>query len=149
MESFSQHLICCWLWLCLVPTVRDVSTSIHSQITSGELQACLPDLSIRKVTEDNTDWNTRHVQDNQGMRPSQQGSWKSGPCWPAWSPPSLTCLLDEGKAVATVYLDFSIAFDSVSHSIPLEKLIACGFDKCILHWVKNGLEGWAQRVVVN
>ena len=30
-----------------------------------------------------------------------------------------TCLLDEGKAVAVVYLDFSKAFDTVSHSILL------------------------------
>ncbi|PKU45935.1 rna-directed dna polymerase from mobile element jockey-like [Limosa lapponica baueri] len=41
------------------------------------------------------------------------------------------------------------AFDTVSHSILLEKLAAHGFDGNTLHWVKNWLEDRAQRVVVN
>ncbi|KAJ7424977.1 forkhead box M1 [Willisornis vidua] len=56
---------------------------------------------------------------------------------------------DQGKAVDVVYLDFSKAFDIVSHSILLEKLAAHGLDMCRVHWVKNWLDGWAQRVVVN
>ncbi|GAB0187349.1 hypothetical protein GRJ2_001200200 [Grus japonensis] len=59
------------------------------------------------------------------------------------------CLVDEGKAVDVGYLDFSKAFDTVSHSILLEKLPAHGLDRHTLHWVKNWLNGWAQRVVVN
>ncbi|KAK4817892.1 LOW QUALITY PROTEIN: hypothetical protein QYF61_002061 [Mycteria americana] len=61
----------------------------------------------------------------------------------------VTCLVDEGKAVDVVYLDFSKAFDTVSHSILLEKLAAHGLGGCTLRWVKNCLDGWAQRVVVN
>ncbi|PKU28119.1 rna-directed dna polymerase from mobile element jockey-like [Limosa lapponica baueri] len=61
----------------------------------------------------------------------------------------VTLLVDEGKAVEFVYLDFSKAFDTVSHSILLEKLAAHGLDGSTLHCVKNWLEGWAQRVVVN
>ncbi|RMC20256.1 hypothetical protein DUI87_01102 [Hirundo rustica rustica] len=38
---------------------------------------------------------------------------------------------------------------TVSHSILLEKLAARGLDKSTLCWVKNWLDGWAQRVVVN
>ncbi|KAK4816270.1 hypothetical protein QYF61_014342 [Mycteria americana] len=57
--------------------------------------------------------------------------------------------MDEGKAVDVVYLDFSKAFDTVSHSILLEKLAAHGLDGCTLCWVKNWLDGRAQRVVVN
>ncbi|PKU39604.1 rna-directed dna polymerase from mobile element jockey-like [Limosa lapponica baueri] len=57
--------------------------------------------------------------------------------------------VDEGKAVDVVYLDFSKAFDTVSHSILLEKLAAHGLDGNTLCWVKNWLEGQAQRVVVN
>ncbi|GAB0177139.1 hypothetical protein GRJ2_000179100 [Grus japonensis] len=48
-----------------------------------------------------------------------------------------------------VYLDFSKAFDTVSHSILLEKLAAHGLDGCKLCWVKTWLDGWAQRVVAN
>jgi len=57
--------------------------------------------------------------------------------------------MDEGKAVDVVYLDFSKALDTVPQSILLEKLAACGLDGCTLHWIKNWLNGQAQRVVVN
>jgi len=53
----------------------------------------------------------------------------------------VTCLVDEGKAVDVVYLDLSKAFDTVSHSILLEKPVAHGLDGCTLHWVKK-LVGW-------
>ncbi|XP_074995231.1 mitotic-spindle organizing protein 1 isoform X1 [Calonectris borealis] len=61
----------------------------------------------------------------------------------------VTRLVDEGKAVDVVCLDFSKAFDTVSPCIPLEKLAAHGLDRHTLHWVKNWLDGPAQRVVVN
>ncbi|GAB0178784.1 mitochondrial enolase superfamily member 1 [Grus japonensis] len=61
----------------------------------------------------------------------------------------VTRLVDEGKAVDVVYLDFSKAFDFVSHSILLEKLAAHGLDRHMLCWVKNWLGRQAQRVVVN
>ena len=53
--------------------------------------------------------------------------------------------MDEGKAVGVVYLDF----DTVSHSILLQQLADRGLDRYTLGWVRNWLEGWAQRVVVN
>ncbi|NXN37003.1 RTJK polymerase, partial [Rhinoptilus africanus] len=43
----------------------------------------------------------------------------------------------------------SVAFDTVSYSILLEKLAGCGLDGCILCWVKNWLDSQAQRVMVN
>ena len=58
-------------------------------------------------------------------------------------------MVHEGKAVDVIYLDFSKAFDSVSHSTRLEKLAAHGLDRCSLFWVKNWLDGQAQGVVVN
>ena len=61
----------------------------------------------------------------------------------------VTCLVDEGKAVNVVYLDFSKVFDIVSHNILSDKLATCGLDKHTPCWVKNWLAGWAQRVVVN
>ena len=53
----------------------------------------------------------------------------------------VTHLVDEGKAVGVVYLDFRKAFDIVPHSILLEKLAAHVLDGCTLHWVKK-LAGW-------
>ncbi|PKU42336.1 rna-directed dna polymerase from mobile element jockey-like [Limosa lapponica baueri] len=58
-------------------------------------------------------------------------------------------LLVAGKAVDVVYLDFGKAFDTIPHSTLLEKLGNYGIDKCTLHWVKNWLDGRAQRVVIN
>ena len=61
----------------------------------------------------------------------------------------VTRLVDKAKAVDIVYLDFSKAFDMVSHSILLGKLAARGLDRYTLLWVRNWLEGHAQWVVVN
>ncbi|KAK4817255.1 hypothetical protein QYF61_005468 [Mycteria americana] len=94
---------------------------------------------------------TWHVEDNQGIKPSQHGFRKGRSCLTNLISfyDKVTRLVDEGKAVDVVYLDFSKAFDMVSHSILLEKLAAHGLDGCTLCWVKNWLDGWAQRVVVN
>jgi len=40
----------------------------------------------------------------------------------------MTHLVDEGKAVDVVYLDFSKAFDTVPHNILVGKLAAHGLD---------------------
>ena len=61
----------------------------------------------------------------------------------------VTCLLDEGKAVDVVYLDFSKAFDPVPCNILVEKLAAHSLDGRMLCWVKHWLDGQAQRAVVN
>jgi len=61
----------------------------------------------------------------------------------------VTCPVGEERAVDFVYLDISKAFDTVPHSILLEKLAARGLDGCTLHWMKNWLNGQSQRVVVN
>ncbi|RMC19031.1 hypothetical protein DUI87_03635 [Hirundo rustica rustica] len=61
----------------------------------------------------------------------------------------VTRLVDAGRAVDVVYLDFSKAFDTVSHSILLDKLAAHGLDRSTLCWVRNWLDGRAQRVMVN
>ncbi|KAK4826282.1 hypothetical protein QYF61_007129 [Mycteria americana] len=94
---------------------------------------------------------TRHVENNQGIKPSQHGFRKGRSCLTNLISfyDKVTHLVDEGKAVDVVYLDFSKAFDTVSHSILLEKLAAHGLDGCTLRWVKNWLDGRAQRVVVN
>ena len=94
---------------------------------------------------------TRHVQNNQVIRPSQHGFMKGRSCLTNLISfyDKVTCLVDEGKAVDVVYLDFSKAFDTISHSILLKKVAAHGLDRRTLHWVTNWLAGRAQRVVVN
>jgi len=89
-----------------------------------------------------------HIWDNQVIRPSQHGFMKDRSCLTNLISfyDQVTHLVDEGKAVGVIYLDFSKA---ISCSIPLEKLATHGLDGYTLHWVKNWLDGWAQRVVVN
>ncbi|KAK4829440.1 hypothetical protein QYF61_004315 [Mycteria americana] len=90
----------------------------------------------------------RHVQANQGIRPRQHGFMKGRSCFTNLIfYDQVTHLVDEGKAVDVIYLDFSKAFDTVSHSILLEKLEAHGLGRCTLRWVRNWLDGRAQRVV--
>jgi len=94
---------------------------------------------------------TAHVKDNQGIRPSQHGFMKGRSCLTNLISfyDQVTRLVDEGKAVDVIYLDFSKAFDTVPHSILLEKLAAHGLGGCTLRWTNNWLNGQAQRVVVN
>jgi len=85
---------------------------------------------------------TRHVKDNQRFRPSQHGFMKGRSCLTSLiSCDQVTRLVDEGKAVEVTYLDCSKAFDTISHSILLEKPAARGLDGCTLRWVKNWLNG--------
>ncbi|KAF4803180.1 RNA-directed DNA polymerase from mobile element jockey-like protein [Turdus rufiventris] len=60
----------------------------------------------------------------------------------------VTCLVDEAEAVDVVYLDFSKAFDTVSHSTLLEKPQPVAWTGTLC-WVKSWLGGRAQRGVVN
>ncbi|KAK4807040.1 hypothetical protein QYF61_018381 [Mycteria americana] len=85
----------------------------------------------------------RHVQANQGIRPSQHGFRKGRSC--------LTNLISFYDKVTRLVDECRLhkAFGTVSHSILLEKLAAQGLDRCTLRWVKNWLDGQAQRVVVN
>jgi len=83
------------------------------------------------------------VKDNQGIRPSQHGFMKGRSCLTNLISfyDQVTRLVNEGKAVDVIYLDFSKAFDTVPHSILLEKLTAHGLDGYTLHWIKNWLNG--------
>ncbi|KAK4813791.1 hypothetical protein QYF61_026373 [Mycteria americana] len=86
---------------------------------------------------------TWHIQDNEAIRPSQHGFMKGRFCLMDLISfyDQVTHLVDEGKAVDVACLDFSKAFDTISHSILLEKLAAYGLDGCMLCWVKNWLDG--------
>ena len=83
---------------------------------------------------------------NQGIRPSQHGFMNGRSCLTNLISfyDKVTRLVDEGKAVNVVYLDFSKAFDTVPHNILMEKLAAHGLDGYTLCWVKHWLDGQAQ-----
>jgi len=51
--------------------------------------------------------------------------------------------------VDVVYLNFSKAFDTVSHNILLGKLRKCGLDEWSVKWTENCLNGRTQRVVMS
>jgi len=61
----------------------------------------------------------------------------------------MTGWVDEGTAVAVFYLDFSKAFNTVSHSILLGKLRKCGLDEWSMRWIENWLNGRAQSVFIS
>ena len=46
-------------------------------------------------------------------------------------------LVNEGRAVDVVYLDFSKAFDTVSHKILIEELLMYGMDEQRVKWTEN------------
>ncbi|PKU39050.1 rna-directed dna polymerase from mobile element jockey-like [Limosa lapponica baueri] len=73
---------------------------------------------------------TQHIQDKQVIRASQHGFRKGRSCLTNLISfcDKVTCIVDEEKAMDVGYLDFIKAFDTISHSILLEKLAACGLD---------------------
>ena len=48
-----------------------------------------------------------------------------------------------------VYLDFSKAFDTVSHNILLGKLRKSGLDVWLVRWTETWLNGRTRRVVIS
>ncbi|KAK4815701.1 hypothetical protein QYF61_006684 [Mycteria americana] len=54
----------------------------------------------------------------------------------------VTHLVDQGKPVDVVGLDFSKAFDAASHSILLDRMSSTQLGKSIICWVSNWLTGW-------
>ncbi|KAJ7420827.1 RNA-directed DNA polymerase from mobile element jockey-like protein [Willisornis vidua] len=80
---------------------------------------------------------TQHLQDGHGLRPSQHGFRKGRSCLTNLISfyDQVTHLVDEGKALDVVYLELSKVFDTVSHSILLEKLAAHSLHRSTLCWV--------------
>ncbi len=93
----------------------------------------------------------RHLKDSAVVRHSQHGFTKGKSCLTNLISfyDKVACLVDKGKVVDVAFLDFSKVFDTVPHSILLDKLSKCGISGFMVHWVKNWLEGRAQRAAVN
>jgi len=86
---------------------------------------------------------SRHMKHSQWFMPSQHGILKGRSCFTNLISfyGQLTRLVDERKAVDVVYLDFSKAFDTILHSILLQKIAAHGLDGYTFCWIKNWLNG--------
>ncbi|PKU28331.1 rna-directed dna polymerase from mobile element jockey-like [Limosa lapponica baueri] len=82
---------------------------------------------------------SQQVQSSQGIRASQHGFMKGRSCLTNLISfyDHVTHLLNAGKAVDVVYLDFGKVFDTIPHSVLLEKLENHGIDKCTLHWIRR------------
>jgi len=93
----------------------------------------------------------KQVEEKKVMRSSQHGFTKGKSCLTNLIAfyDGMTIWVDEGRAMDVVYLDFSKAFDTVSHSILLGKLRKCGLDEWSVMWIENWLNGRAQRVVIS
>ena len=57
--------------------------------------------------------------------------------------------LDQNKQTDILYLDFAKAFDSVDHTILIEKLRWYGIEGRLLHWFRNYLSNRTQKVVID
>jgi len=94
---------------------------------------------------------SKQVEEKKVIRSSQHGFAKGKSCLTNLITfyDGMTGQADEGRAVDVVYLNFSKAFNTVSHNILLGKLRKCGLDEWSVRWTENWLNGRAQRVVIS
>lgn len=62
---------------------------------------------------------------------------------------AFTGLVDKGRALDAVYLEFSKAFNTDSHNILISKLIKYGLGKWTTKWTENWPNCQAQRTVMS
>ncbi|CAM5085429.1 unnamed protein product [Eretmochelys imbricata] len=93
----------------------------------------------------------KHLDERKVIRNSQHGFTKAKSCLTNLIAfyDEITGSVDEGKAVDMLFLDFSKAFDTVSHSILVSKLKKYGLDGCTTRLVESWLDCRTQRVVIN
>ncbi|CAM4595630.1 unnamed protein product [Caretta caretta] len=93
----------------------------------------------------------KHLEERKVIRNSQHGFTKGKSCLTNLIAfyDEITGSVDEGKAVDVLFLDFSKAFDTVSHSILVSKLKKYGLDGCTTRWVESWLDCRAQWIVIN
>ncbi|CAM5167297.1 unnamed protein product [Natator depressus] len=93
----------------------------------------------------------KHFEERKVIRNSQHGFTKGKSCLTNLIAfcDEITGSVDEGKAVDMLFLEFSKAFDTVSHSILVSKLKKYVLAGCTTRWVESWLDCRAQRVVIN
>jgi len=92
-----------------------------------------------------------HIKENEIIRSSQHGFIKGKSCSTnlVHFCDEMTDMVDEGRAVDNVYLDFSNAFDTFSHKIITKKLLMCGLDEQTVRCIETWMNGCAQRVLIS
>ncbi|CAM5178580.1 unnamed protein product [Eretmochelys imbricata] len=93
----------------------------------------------------------KHLEERKVIRNSQHGFTKGKSCFTNLIAfyDEITDSVDMGKVVDVIYLDFSKAFDMVSHSILASKLKKYVLDDWTIRWTESWLDRRAQQVVIN
>ncbi|CAM4589978.1 unnamed protein product [Lepidochelys kempii] len=93
----------------------------------------------------------KHLEERKVIRNSQHGFTKGKSCLTNLIAfyDEITGSVDEGKAVDVFFLDFSKAFNTVSHSILASKLKKYGLDEWNIRWIESWLDCRAQWAVIN
>ncbi|CAM4644984.1 unnamed protein product [Caretta caretta] len=93
----------------------------------------------------------KHLEERKVIRNSQHGFTKGKLCLTNLIGfyEEITVSVDEGKLMDLLFLDFSKAFDTVSHSILARKLKKYWLDEWTIRWIESWLDCQAQWVVIN
>ncbi|CAM4527941.1 unnamed protein product [Lepidochelys kempii] len=93
----------------------------------------------------------KQLEERKVIRNSQHGFIKGKSCLTKLIAfyDEITGSVYEGKAADVLFLDFSKAFDTVSHSILASKLKKYGLDEWTIRWIESWLDHPAQRVVIH
>ncbi|GAB0186351.1 mitochondrial enolase superfamily member 1 [Grus japonensis] len=85
---------------------------------------------------------SKHVEENKVIGSGQHGFTRGKSCLTNLIAfcDDMTGWVDEGRAVDVAYLDFSKAFDTVSHNILIGKLRKCGLDEWTVSDLDEGTE---------
>lgn len=117
-----------------------------------KLKPCLLIVAPGKVTVKSVPGNTEsHSKNKEIICHSQSGFMKSKSCLSNLISfyNKATCLADEEKAMGIIFLNFSEDFDTITHTILLDKFSTCEINQFMLCWVMYWLSSRAQSVAVN